>query len=251
MTRHGGQKTLKRLNTPAFLQIKRKHGKFFVKPSPGPHPSRVCLTLLHIVRDLLKIVETHKEAKKLIGIGNFKVDGKIVRDKSFPVGLMDVLSIERMKRHFRILPDSHHGLILHEISEKESYFKLCRINNKKTIKGGHIQLNLHDGRNILIKVEDPQNPKEDIYKRMDVLKISIPDQEIHKVLKFKENNMAIIMSGKNIGQVGKIIKILKRYGPKASTVSIQHNGVQTETLYDYTFIIGEDNSEIDLPKIEN
>ncbi len=86
---------------------------------------------------------------------------------------------------------------------------------------------------------------------MDVLKISIPEQEIQKVLRFKENNIALIMSGKNIGQVGKIINILKRYGPKASTVSIQHNGGHTETLYDYTFIIGEENSEIDIPKMDN
>ncbi|MFX1375042.1 MAG: 30S ribosomal protein S4e [Promethearchaeota archaeon] len=251
MTRHGGQKTLKRLNTPAFLQIKRKHGKFFINPSPGPHPSRFCLPLLHIVRDLLKIVNNHREAKKLIGLGYFKVDGKIVRDKAFPVGLMDVLSIEKMNKHYRILPDSHYGLIMHEITEEESAFKLCRINNKTNIKKGHIQLNLHDGRNILIRVKDPRNPKEDIYKRMDVVKITIPEQEIVKILNFKENNLAIIMSGKNIGQVGKIINILKRFGPKASTVSIQHNGGHTETLYDYTFIIGEDQSEIDLPKMSN
>ncbi|MHA1985039.1 MAG: 30S ribosomal protein S4e [Promethearchaeota archaeon] len=251
MTRHGGQKTLKRLNTPAFLQIKRKHGTFFIKPSAGPHPSRVCLTLLHIVRDLLKIVDSHREAKKLIGLGYMKVDGKVVRDKGYPVGLMDVLSIEKMNKFYRILPDSHHGLILHEISKEESSFKLCRINNKTSVKGGNIQLNLHDGRNILILIDDPKSPKEDIYKHMDVLKISIPEQEILKVLNFKENKLAIIMSGKNIGQVGKIETILKRYGPKASTVSIQHNGSHTETLYDYTFIIGEEQSEIGLPKIEN
>ncbi|MFX0003341.1 MAG: 30S ribosomal protein S4e [Candidatus Hodarchaeota archaeon] len=251
MTRHGGQKVLKRLNTPAYLQIKRKHGTFFVNPSPGPHPRRFCLPLLHIVRDLLTIVDTHKEAKKIIGLGYFKIDGKVIRNKSYPVGLMDVISIDKMKKYYRVLPDSHHGLILHEISEEESNFKLCRINDKTTNKGGHIQLNLHDGRNILIKIQDPRNPKEDKYKRMDVLKISIPDQEIQKVLRFKENNMAIIMAGKNIGQVGKIFNILKRFGPKASTVSIQHNGEHTETLFDYTFIIGEENSEIDLPEIKN
>ncbi len=251
MTRHGGQKTLKRLNTPAFLQIKRKHGKFFVKPAPGPHSSRLCLPLLHIVRDLLNIVDNHREAKKLIVGGHFKVDGKVVRNKSYPLGLMDVLSATKLNKHYRILPDSHHGLILHEISEEESAFKLCRINNKKTVKGGHIQLNLHDGRNILIKVKDPRTPKEDSYRRMDVLKISIPEQEIQKTLKFKEGSHAIIMSGKNIGQVGKIFNILKRFGPKASTVSIQHNGVHTETLYDYTFIIGEENSEIDIPNLES
>ncbi len=247
MTRHGGQKVLKRLNTPAYLQIKRKHGKFFVKSSPGPHPSRFSLPLLHILRDLLKIVDTHRETKKLIGLGHVKVDGKIVRDKSFPVGLMDVISIEQLNKRYRVLPDSHHGLILNEISEEESYFKLCRINNKKTVKGGHIQLNLHDGRNILIRVQDPKSPKEDVYKRMDVLKITIPEQEIVKIIKFKEDNIAIIMSGKNIGQTGKISSILKRFGPKASTVSIQHNETYTETLYDYTFVIGEENSEIILP----
>ncbi len=247
MTRHGGQKVLKRLNTPAYLQIKRKHGKFFVKSSPGPHPSRFSLPLLHILRDLLKIVDTHRETKKLIGLGHVKVDGKIVRDKSFPVGLMDVISIEQLNKRYRVLPDSHHGLILNEISEEESHFKLCRINNKKTVKGGHIQLNLHDGRNILIRVQDPKSPKEDVYKRMDVLKITIPEQEIVKIIKFKEDNIAIIMSGKNIGQTGKISSILKRFGPKASTVSIQHNETYTETLYDYTFVIGEENSEIILP----
>jgi small subunit ribosomal protein S4e len=99
-------------------------------------------------------------------------------------------------------------------------------------------------------VKDPRKPKEDVYKRMDVLKISVPEQDILKVLKFKEGNLAIIMSGKNIGQVGKILTILKRFGPKASTVSIQHNSDHTETLYDYTFIIGEDQSEINLPELE-
>ena len=250
MTRHGGTRSLKRLNTPKFLQIKRKHGKFFITPSPGPHPSRLCLPLLHIVRDLLEIVDNHREAKKLIGLGHFKIDGKIVKDRTYPVGLMDVLSIVKTNKHYRILPDSHHGLILHEIPETESTFKLCRITQKTTLKGGNIQLNLHDGRNIFISVKDPKNPKEDIYKRMDVLKITIPEQEILKVLKFKEGNLAIIMSGKNIGQLGKVLTILKRFGPKASTVSIQHNSEPTETLYDYTFIIGEGQSEINLPQLK-
>ena len=249
MTRHGGNKASKRLNTPSFLQIKRKHGKFFINPSPGPHPKQFSLPLLHVVRDLLKIVDNYREAKKLIGLGYFKVDGKIIKEKAYPVGLMDVISIEKMKKHYRILPDSHHGLKLYEITEQESLYKLCRITQKITIKGGHIQLNLHDGRNIIIKVKDPKSPKEDIYKRMDVLKISIPDQEILKLLRFKEGNLAIIMSGKNIGQVGKIETILKRFGPKASTVSILRDSELTETLYDYTFIIGEEQSEIAIPSI--
>ncbi|MBD3196198.1 MAG: 30S ribosomal protein S4e [Candidatus Lokiarchaeota archaeon] len=249
MTRHAGQKRLKRLNTPKYLQIKRKHGKFFVNPSPGPHPKRFCLPLLHIVRDLLKIVETNREAKKIIGRGFFKVDGKIVKDTKYPIGLMDVLTIDKMEKHYRILPDSKHGLILNEISNSESEYKLCRINGKKTIKGGNLQLNLHDGRNILIEVKNPKSPEEDTYKRMDVLKISLPEQEILKQIEFKEGNLGLIMDGANIGQMGEITQIRKRFGPKASTVTIQHDSVETETLYDYTFIVGEDEPEIELPQI--
>ncbi len=247
MTRHGSQKVLKRLNTGKHLQIKRKHGTFFVNPSPGPHKKKFCLPLIHIIRDLLKIVDTHREAKKLIGLGYFKVDGKVIKDKSYPVGLMDVLSIDKINKNYRILPDSHHGLILHEIPEKESLFKLCRINGKTTVKGGNIQLNLHDGKNILINVKNPQEPKEDTYKRMDILKISLPEKQILNSLKFEKNNLAIIVDGKNIGQVGNILEIKKRFGPNASTVSIEQNGDLTETLYDYTFIIGEKQSEISLP----
>ena len=252
MTGHGEMKTLKRLNTPAHLRIKRKHGKFFIKSSPGPHPSRFCLPLLHIVRDLLNLSDNYREAKKLIGQGYFKIDQKVVKDRAYPVGLMDVLSIEKMDKHYRILPDSHHGLILHEISKKNTEYKLCRIINKTTIKGGHVQLNLHDGRNILIQIKDPKNSKEAKgYSRMDVLKITLPEQEIQQTIKFKEGNNAIIMSGKNIGQTGKIKTITKRFGPKASTVSIEHkNGEHTETLYDYTFVIGDSKSEIDLPQAE-
>jgi small subunit ribosomal protein S4e len=254
MGRHGERKVLKRLNTPKYLQIKRKHGKYFIRPIAGPHPSRSCLPLLHIVRDLLNIADNYREAKKLITRGYFKVDGKVVKNIKFPVGLMDVLTIEKMNKSYRVLPSSFHQFILHEISGEEQNYKLCRIKNKTWIKGGQLQLNLHDGRNLLVNVQDPRNPKEDSYKVMDVIKISIPDQMILKTIRFKTGSMAIIIAGriKDIGRVGKITNILKRFGPFASTVALkQETGYETETLYDYAFVIGEDQFEISLPKVSD
>jgi small subunit ribosomal protein S4e len=196
-------------------------------------------------------VNNHREAKKLIGLGHFKVDRKVVKDERYPVGLMDVLSIDKTNTHYRIVPDSDYGLVLYEIPEDESKFKLCRIDGKNTIKGGHIQLNLHDGRNLIIRVDDPQNPEEDIYECMDVVKISLPDQEILKKLEFTEGNLAIIMDGTNIAKIGTIEEIEKKFGPKSSRVSIEQDGEIIETLYDYTFVLGEDKQpEIDIPKTE-
>ncbi|MGV9204976.1 MAG: 30S ribosomal protein S4e [Promethearchaeia archaeon] len=246
MTRHSGQKRVKRFNTPKFFQIKRKHGKFTVKPSPGPHQSRFSLPLAHILRDILDFCDSFREVKKLLQLGVAKVDGRVVRDEAFPLGLMDVLSLKD-KLYYRILPHSHYGLILEEIDEEASQFKLCRINEKTTVKGGHIQLNLHDGRNILIEVKDPEEPKEDVYKRMDVLKISVPEQEILQTIKLKTGAVGLIIDGLNIGNVGKIVEISKRFGPNASTVTIEDKeGDLIQTSYDYIFPLGTETPEIEI-----
>ena len=76
------------------------------------------------------------------------VDGVVRTDPRFPVGLMDIVEIPDMEKIYRILPKWKKGLVPQEVSKKESSFKLCRIENKTTIKNGNIQLNLHDGRNI-------------------------------------------------------------------------------------------------------
>lgn len=37
--------------------------------------------------------------------GLIKIDGKVRRDPRFPLGIMDVVSIEKTNEHFRILYD--------------------------------------------------------------------------------------------------------------------------------------------------
>jgi small subunit ribosomal protein S4e len=54
--------------------------------------------------------------------------------------------------------------------QKEAGWKVCRIEGKTTIKGGQTQLNLHDGRNII--VDDPRQ-----YNTGDSLKLNLPDQK--------------------------------------------------------------------------
>ncbi|MGB1660494.1 MAG: 30S ribosomal protein S4e, partial [Candidatus Poseidoniaceae archaeon] len=59
------------------------------------------------------------------------------------------------------------------ISAKEAAWKVCRIEGKTTIKGGRTQLNLHDGRNLLV-----DDPSKDAYATGDSLKMNLPDQKI-------------------------------------------------------------------------
>lgn len=248
----GNKRALKRLAVPKHVRVPRKQGKWFMKPRPGPHPKDFCLPLAHFLRDVLKYAHSYQEARKIIKERKILVDGRPITDPRFPVGLMDVVSIPTINEWYRVLADNKRGLILYPIDEKEADFKLCRIENKTTVTGGNIQLNLHDGRNILVEIEDPEKPTEDIYKTRDTLKISIPDQEILEHLEFKVPNFVMIDGGKNIGEVGKIENISKHYGPAADVVAIQNLDEEiVETALEYTFVLGKRKSRITIPQLEN
>jgi len=249
MARMGGKKHLKRLAAPAFWPILRKEYKWVVKPIPGPHPIERCLPLLIIIRDVLNYAETAKEARRIIAEGKIKIDGKIRRNYKFPVGLMDVIEIVPTKEFFRVVPHSVKSMTLVRISEEEAKFKLCKIENKTTVKKGHIQLNLHDGRNVIIKVRDPTNPVEDKYKTIGTLKLSIPEQEILEYIPFEKEKLAIVIGGRNVGRVGRIVDIQQGIGRKRTLVTLEDlEGNKFQTTLDKIFIIGDNKPLITIPE---
>ena len=252
MGKKGGSLHLKREASPKFWPIHRKEFTWAVKPRPGPHPINRCIPLVLIVREILGLAKTRKEARKIISQGKILVDGKVRRDDRFPAGLMDVISIPDLDAHYRILP-SEKGLTLHSIDKKEAGFKLCRIENKTTVRGGHIQLNLHDGRNILIRVEDPASPEEDKYRTLDTLMISIPDQEIMEYFRMEKGMSAILIDGKNIGKYGMISSIEEQPNRKRRRLLVNiedESGRIYQSILDYAFVIGDETPRISLPATE-
>jgi small subunit ribosomal protein S4e len=236
----GNKRHVKRLNTPKYLHIEKKIGKYFYNTRAGPHPKRISIPLGSLLRDVLHVVDNHEEARKIIKMKKVLVDGVVRTDPRFPVGLMDIVEIPDLEKVYRILPKWKKGLVPQEVDKKESSFKLCRIENKTTIKNGNVQLNLHDGRNILISVKDPKKPKEDTYNTMGVLKIKVPTQEIVEYYPLKENSPILVMRGKNLGLNGVVTKIEKRFGPNASIVKIKTSKEEVhETAYAYSFVVGK------------
>jgi small subunit ribosomal protein S4e len=246
----GGSTVLKRKPAPRPWPIHRKEFVWVVKPTPGPHSLESCLPLTLILRDILGVAKTRKEAKLIAAQGKVHVDGKIRRDDKFPTGLMDVISLPDIDKRYRILP-SQKGLILHPISKEEASFKLCRIENKRVLKNGHRQLNLHDGSNVLVKVADPKIPQEDVYGTFDTVKLSLPDRQILEHVKMKKGNFAVITGGKNMGRYGKIVEIeeVKAKKRKDAIVTIEdEKGNRYQTILNFVFAIGETHPLISLPE---
>ena len=251
MGKKGEKKHLKRKPAPRFWPIHRKELVWTVKPKPGPHPTSHCIPLTLIIRDILGLAETRKEAKTIISQEKIRVDGKIQREEGFPIGLMDVIARPSIENAYRVLP-SEKGLILHSIDTEEAEFKLCRIENKSIVKGGHVQLNLHDGRNVLVKLDAPKHPEEDVYRTLDVLKISIPDQEVLEHANLAEGVPAIIFGGKNIGRHGNIVAFEERPGQKRRNLLAtieDKDGNRFQTTIDLVFAVGDKKPWISLREV--
>ena len=120
---------------------------------------------------------------------------------------------------------------------------MARVENKVVVRNG-VQIALHDGSNMLIKVADPKKPVEVDYETFDVLKVTFPEKQVVQSLKTREGNLAVITGGKNIGKQGKIVEIEKTVAKKrrqALVVIEDAQGVRYQTILDFIFTIGEAN----------
>ena len=241
MANMGSRKHLKRYKAPKTWPIHPKEETWTVKPSAGPHAIEDCLSLMVVVRDILKIADNSREAKRIINSGDIVINGRSKKDYKFPVGFMDIITIPKTNETYRVLLDNKRRLTLKPITNEETDVKLSKIVNKTTIKGGQTQLNLHDGRNLLT---------EEDYKVGDVLSLKIPEQEVQNVYKLEEGATVLVTGGKHTGEIGKISEIIINQSSNPNTVVIENSRKENFlTLKDYAFVIGENEPSIELLEV--
>lgn len=228
---------LKRLLAPEFWKVPKKSSKWIVSPSPGAHKKFESIPLTIVLRDILKIAETKKETKTIVKNKEVLIDNRIIKDEKFSVGLLDTLSIPKIKKYFRIVPSTK-GLQFLEIPEKETKLKICRINDKKILKKGKVQLNLHDGNNMLVE--------KDEYKTGDSILLEVPEKKIVEHLKLENGSLVLISKGKNAGKIGKLKKVIVTRTREPNKVIVELEKKEYEVIKDYTFVVGKNEPVISL-----
>jgi small subunit ribosomal protein S4e len=241
MGKKGPTKHLKREMAPTFWPVPRKEKVWAIRTSPGPHGLRESTPLLVVVRDCLGYAETAKEAGMIIKQGMVLVDGKPRRDNGFSVGLMDVVELPDAEKRFRVLPGKGRRVMMHPIDEEEAGFKLCRIAGKTTVDDGVTQLNLHDGRNMLLTEGGER------YSVNDTVKLEIPEQEIVEHVSFKPGVRAIITGGRSQGTYGILMGLGPEPGRKRTATIRTMGNEDVRTLAAYVFAVGSETSIISIP----
>jgi len=230
---------LKRVTIPRNWPIARKTNKWVARPNPGPHSGDRSLPLVVVIRDMLKLADNSREAKRVLYEGNILVDGIVRKDYRFPVGIFDVISIPVLGKHYRMLVDSR-GHFYTSLLEPGHVRKLARVENKTCLKGNKIQLNLSDGTNILGNGN---------YSTHDSLVLSIPDKNVEDWIPFEVGNLVMVVGGRHSGQIGtlKEIKVVRSSSPNRAIISGE---TEFETIVDYVFMIGRNDPVIKLGAIK-
>lgn len=216
---------LKRIAAPATWNLNRKEEVFSCRPNPGGHSFEQGLPLAVVLRDYLHLAGTMDETKKLLIRNEVFVDGKRRKDPRYLIGLFDTLAIPTLQKYYRIVFDARGRIAVIEINEEESALKLCKVLNKKVLPGGKIQLNLHDGKNVLV------DKKVNVG---DSLLLTLPKFELKDIIPLQKGVQVYLTKGKNCGDFGYLKEI------KGQDAVYTSQGKDTETSYKYIFVVGKE-----------
>jgi small subunit ribosomal protein S4e len=177
-----------------------------------------------VVRDVLRLAKTAREVRFILHNELAKIDGRVVKDTRRGVGLMDVLTLG--EDNYRCVLDHNGRLQYRPISADEASWKVCRIEGKTTIKGGRTQLNLHDGRNIIV-----DDPSKDAYSTGDSLKISLPDQNVVEHIRFAEGTRCYLIGGAHVGSTAEVKEYVEKRSSMPNEVQFEGFGTVARNVF--------------------
>lgn len=183
------------------LPIPRKGTKYVARPLSHLQDS---VPVVIAVRNMLNLAGTVREVKQMIKQKQLKVNGKEVSDYRESIRLFNFLKADKDY----VLTLSQNGKFT--LEETKAKDRMCKVFNKTLIKNGKIQLNLHDGTNVIT------NEK---IKTHDTVYLD-NNNRISKHIPLEKSKSCVIISGKYLGSKGHIDSV----GDKVS-IKLQDNSL--------------------------
>lgn len=208
---------LKRNKIGKFWPVPRKGTKYLAVPS---HNKNESVPLIVVMRDILKLVKTKKELKKVLNEKKIQINYKEIREVNYPVCLFDIVSIPKIDKYYRVLLSKFKKITLEEISEKDAKTKVFKVINKKILLGKKIQLNLMHGINMISN--EKVNTKDSIV-------LDLKEKKIVKIIPLEKGKNVFVIKGKHIGKKGKIEEIIKEGGKEIVKITFDNEKINVWT----------------------
>ncbi|MDZ7688014.1 MAG: 30S ribosomal protein S4e [Halobacteriales archaeon] len=227
----------KRLSAPEAWPVERKNQVYTVASHAGPHGGDA-VPLVVFVRDVLGYVENAKELRYALDNDGVLVNGEAVSDHRLPVGTFDIVAFPARDEYYRVFPGEGGRLSLVSVEEDAADNKLARIDGITYLKGGDVQLNLHNGANVVVD--------DDGYSTKDSVVIDLETNDVLERFSFEEGSAVTAVDGRHSGEVGELTEYIVSEGSSPNTVIAElPDGSTFETVEEYIFVIGESVSDLE------
>ncbi|MFH1802596.1 MAG: KOW motif-containing protein [archaeon] len=195
------------------IPIARKGTKYVARALSDSQNS---VPVVIAVRDMLKIARTTKEVKAMIYQKHLKINGKEVKDHRESIKLFNLFEADKT---YLLTLTVTGKFTLEETKQKE---RPCKVINKKVLSGKKIQLNFHEGSNIL--TDDKKiNTQDTVYIGLD--------KKMKKHVQFEKGRDCLIIRGRFLGQKCKIENV------KGNKASVKIKGIDAETVLEKKGVI--------------
>lgn len=228
---------LKRIAAPKTWPLERKEAVYITRPYPGGSSLDFTLPMSMVLQTLVKCAKTKKEVKYILHNKQVILDGKRQQEDKFPVSLLSVLELPEVKEAYRIILTKKGVLTAILAPAAEAKLKLCKIVGKTRLRGGKTQLNMSDGRNILVV--------KDSYQTGGSVLIDLPGQAIKQYFPLQEGSVVLLVGGKHSGSVCPAKKI------QGDNLTISVNNEEHVTATRYAFVVGDTKPALTLQDHEH
>ncbi len=183
---------LTRAKTKRIMPIARKGTKYIARAKSHANSG---IPVAIALREMLGVAKNMKEARLLVHDRSISINGKPVKDSLESLRLFSVLGVKDALYRVNLLPSGR--FVLEETKDKK---RLCKIINKRLVKGGKIQLEMHDGTNVL----ESKDKKTDVG---DSVELDF-ENKIIKFMHIEKGKRVFIIYGKNAGLHGVVENVL-------------------------------------------
>ena len=222
MANKGGRGYIKRLNAPKYFAIHRKENKYVIRQNPGRHTLQrsIALTLM-----MAKVGAgtRRSEYEKVIKDGNVKVNGNVVKEPKYPVGLNDMVSVG--SENYSINIDSRGHMTANKADKATQVYKVI---GKYKYRKNQMMLRLHDGR--AVKAAKDANVNDSVV---------LAGSSVSKVMKLDSGSKCEVIEGVHVGKSGTVSEIRAGNMHKQKSVIVEpSNGQKFETLVKNIIVVG-------------
>lgn len=211
----------KRLSVSNVRHLNRKEFTWTVRQKPGAHTLNTSIPLGFVVRDMLKLARTLREAKQIIARGMIHADGNVRKTHQFAVGLFDTITIPSLKKNYRLILDTKGRLSMVEVNEGEMKNKPVKVVNKVLVKGKKIMIQTHDGKTF-------RDVNNDVRVGDSVL-TSIDGTKVNEHLSFSKGSRVLITGGSHVGEVAKVESIIEGTMKRDRLVNLSEGSEEFQT----------------------